>query len=149
MKGESLSSSKSDSHSSKPAASEWGSIAFQSFESGKGPIQTVIESKISPDAIMKLHSQWMDMKKIELSIPNLPSVSDLDLRLEKIEHDRTKWDVLEATSWSTYLDTVKPCCPQCGIKFQTDGISYYCIDCGFQCDEEFYRLPDKQLKDGT
>jgi hypothetical protein len=141
-KGESLSSNNVNSLSIKSDSSEWGSIAFRSFESGKGPIQTVIESNIPPDAIKQLHSQWMDMKKIELSIPNLPSVLDLNTRLEKIEDERTGWDVLVGMYFGEQFGEARPCCPKCLEVLDSEGIDFHCPTCGFKCDLDLTRLLD-------
>jgi hypothetical protein len=144
-KGESLSSSSSQSAMS--ASSEWASIAFQAFESGKGPIQTVIDTKIPPDEILKLHSQWMQMKKIELSIPNLPTVLDLNMRLEKIANDMTRTDVLVAMYYGGVFGTTFPYCPKCNTEFQSDALSCYCKECGYQCDLGFRFIPEKKFED--
>lgn len=55
------------------------SKAFQLFEECKGPVQAVIELKISPEDAEEHYKKWVELKEKDLSGPNVPK------RLKELE----------------------------------------------------------------
>lgn len=110
----------------RPVEEDEGSLAakaFQLFETGKGPVQAVVELKIRPDDAKEHYKKWVEMKEQDLSAPSVPR------RLKELE---STVNSLENTQIFSIINSAIGCGnPNCsGEQANKLEVDTVCSECG-------------------
>ncbi len=99
------------------------SKAFQLFEEDKGPVQAVIELKISPEDAEEHYAKWVELKEKDLSGPNVPK------RLKELES--TVKTLFDTQSFSLINPLIGCGNPDCSARDENEmWVEVVCKACG-------------------